>query len=79
MEWKILNEIFYNNYQWNIAYKFTSDWKNTNLSEAKTIPNPPNRYLADPFVVKKDGNHYCFVEDFDKKKKKNFKGLLLFK
>ena len=69
---KIFNEIFYNNYQWNIAYKFTSDWKNTNLSEAKTIPNPPNRYLADPFVVKKDSNYYCFVEDFDKKKKKGF-------
>ena len=69
---KIFNEIFYNNYQWNVAYKFTSDWKNTNLSEAKTIPNPPNRYLADPFVVKKDNNHFCFVEDFDKKKKKGF-------
>ena len=67
---KVLNEIFFKNYQWNIAYKFTSDWKNTNLSEAKTIPNPSNRYLADPFVVKKDQNHYCFVEDYDKKKKK---------
>ncbi|MDA9232370.1 hypothetical protein N9O63_00980 [Candidatus Pelagibacter sp.] len=29
-----------------------------------TIKNPPNRYLADPFVIKHNNKNICFVEDF---------------
>jgi hypothetical protein len=28
------------------------------------IPNPPGRYLADPFPIDVDGRHYLFVEDY---------------
>ena len=67
---KILNINLLQNYRWNIAYKFTDKWEDINLGDAKQIPNPPNRYLADPFIVKKDQNHYCFVEDYNCKLKK---------
>jgi hypothetical protein len=30
-----------------------------------TIANPVGRYLADPFVISKDGRRVCFVEDYD--------------
>ena len=29
------------------------------------LPNPPGRYLADPFPIEVDGHHYLFVEDYD--------------
>merc|ERR1711991_795059 len=54
----------------NVAYQFTNEWKNINSSKLNKIPNPPNRYLADPFVIKKGKNHYCFVEDYNTKNKK---------
>ena len=53
-----------------MAYQFTDKWKNVDLSNAKKIPNPRNRYLADPFIVKRGSNHYCFVEDYNIKDKK---------
>ena len=62
---KILNKNFLHNYKWNIAYKFTNEWQGVNLTQTKIIPNPPNRYLADPFIIKKGDNHYCFVEDYN--------------
>jgi hypothetical protein len=30
----------------------------------RALPNPPGRYLADPFPIQIDGRHYLFVEDF---------------
>jgi hypothetical protein len=30
----------------------------------RALPNPPGRYLADPFPIAVDGRHYLFVEDF---------------
>jgi len=65
-----LNKILFQGDQWNVAYQFTDDWKKVNLSKSNKIPNPPNRYLADPFVIKKGKNHYCFVEDYNTKNKK---------
>ena len=67
---KILNKNFLHNYKWNIAYKFTNEWQGVNLTQTKIIPNPPNRYLADPFIIKKGDNHYCFVEDYNCKTNK---------
>ncbi len=42
-----------------------SHWRGAVLSDAVTIPNPPGRFLADPFVVERGGRTCCFVEDFD--------------
>jgi len=67
---KILNKILSRSGQWNVAYQFTDQWKIVNLSKSNKIPNPPNRYLADPFVIKKGKSHYCFVEDYNIKDKK---------
>jgi hypothetical protein len=30
----------------------------------RVIPNPPGRYLADPFPIEVDGRHYVFFEDY---------------
>ena len=60
-----MNKKLLSNYRWNVAYKFTDKWEDKNLTQVKRIPNPPNRYLADPFIIKRDKSHYCFVEDFD--------------
>jgi len=67
---KTANKILSRGDQWNVAYQFTQEWKSVDLSKSNRIPNPPNRYLADPFVIKKDKNHYCFVEDYNTKNKK---------
>ena len=31
----------------------------------RIVPNPPGRYLADPFVIEADGRHLVFCEDLD--------------
>jgi hypothetical protein len=51
--------------KWNIAYKFSENWKDFNLSNLIKIPNPDNRYFADPFIWKEGQVYYCFVEDFN--------------
>jgi hypothetical protein len=33
----------------------------------RRIPNPPGRYLADPFPFEHGGRHYLFVEDYSVK------------
>jgi hypothetical protein len=50
--------------RWAIAYS-RRFWTAAALSEGKRIPNPRYRFLADPFVIRKDGKHYIFVEDYD--------------
>jgi hypothetical protein len=30
----------------------------------RALPNPPGRYLADPFPIEVDGRHHLFVEDY---------------
>jgi len=67
---KIINKFLSRTNKWNVAYQFTNKWKNVDLSKSNIIPNPPNRYLADPFVIKKGKSHYCFVEDYNMKNKK---------
>ncbi len=51
--------------RWGVAYQFTDDWQHVNLTQSTVIKNPPNHFLADPFIVTKNGQHYCFVEDLD--------------
>lgn len=68
---KIIRKITKKNYRWGVAYQFVDNWKDvTKLSSSKKIPNPPNCFLADPFIWQKDGVHYCFVENYNYLKKK---------
>jgi hypothetical protein len=50
--------------RWGVAFQ-RSNWRNLVMWRATRIPNPPGRFLADPFVISKNGKDYCFVEDFD--------------
>ena len=49
---------------WQVSF-VRSDWRDAALQQARPIDNPPGRYLADPFVIRRTGRDYCFVEDFD--------------
>ena len=57
-------------YRWGIAYQFVDSWRDAELGRSIKIPNPHNHFLADPFVIYRNGSHYCFVEDYDLIKKK---------
>jgi hypothetical protein len=50
-------------WNWGVGYTF-GDWRNAVLWRSKTIPNPPGRFLADPFAFEHSGSHYVFVEDY---------------
>ena len=50
--------------RWHVAF-LRSDWRNAVLWRAIDLENPPWHYLADPFVISRNGKDYCFVEDFD--------------
>jgi len=52
-------------FRWGVAYQFSKKWNDAMLWRSQRISNPKNRYLADPFVIKQNGSHFCFVEDFD--------------
>lgn len=51
--------------RWGVAYQFTRDWRDAVLWRSKVIKNPPNKFLADPFAVCRDGRHVVFVEEYD--------------
>jgi hypothetical protein len=51
--------------RWSVAYQFSKKWNEAMLWRSQRISNPKNRFLADPFVIKKNGSHFCFVEDLD--------------
>ena len=62
---KLLNRILRRRYRWSVAYQFTNNWKDAVLWKSIRIKNPINRFLADPFVIHRKGEHYCFLEDYD--------------
>jgi methionyl-tRNA formyltransferase len=62
---KISRKVQGKSFRWGVAYQFSEKWDDITLWRSKKIPNPKNRFLADPFVIKKNGSHYCFVEDLD--------------
>ncbi|HEY2600282.1 MAG TPA: hypothetical protein VGI67_01910 [Thermoleophilaceae bacterium] len=35
-------------------------------SAVRALPNPPGRYLADPFPIEVSGRHFLFVEDYSR-------------
>ena len=51
-------------YRSTVAY-LHSDWRNAELQNGTRLYNRPFHYLADPFVICRNGKTYCFVEDFD--------------
>lgn len=50
-------------WRWSVGYTF-AHWRKAVLWRSKVIPNPPGRFLADPFVVEAEDGHYLFVEDY---------------
>ena len=62
---KISRKIQGKSFRWGVAYQFSEKWDDITLWRSKKIANPKNRLLADPFVIKKNGAHFCFVEDLD--------------
>lgn len=50
--------------RWGVAF-CRSDWRNLVMWRGTKIVNPPNHFLADPFVMTESNRDYCFVEDFD--------------
>lgn len=50
--------------RWGVAW-LRSDWPGAVLWRAERIANPPGHFLADPFVVRRDGRDVVFVEDWD--------------
>jgi hypothetical protein len=52
-------------YRWGVAYQFAENWQNSVLWRSNVIANPPYRFLADPFVFRREDLEVCFVEDYD--------------
>ena len=54
---------------WSVGY-IDNECKNNANSSYKKIPNPKNGFLADPFLLEKDAETYCFLEEYEYKRKK---------
>tara|TARA_B100001248_G_scaffold89409_1_gene65960 strand:- start:10989 stop:12650 length:1662 start_codon:yes stop_codon:yes gene_type:complete len=67
---KIIRKLFFYKLRWNVSYQFTNNWKDVVLRKSKTIKNPKNQFLADPFIVKRNELHFCFMENFCYKENK---------
>jgi len=50
-------------YQWSMAF-VRAPWRDAAFERATVVKNPPGRWLADPFVISRDGKTYCFAEDY---------------
>ena len=62
---KVFRKVSGRSYRWSVAYQFSDSWDDVTLWRSIRIQNPKNRFLADPFTIKRDGVHYCFVEDYN--------------
>ena len=51
--------------RWGVAYQFAENWQSSVLARSNIIANPPYRFLADPFVIRRGNLDLCFVEDYD--------------
>lgn len=49
--------------RWGVAFARTG-WQHLAMWKAQRIENPKGRFLADPFVITREGRDYCFVEDY---------------
>ncbi|AWK13386.1 hypothetical protein SK355_02880 [Candidatus Fukatsuia symbiotica] len=67
---KVLRTLTSRRYRWGVAYQYCLNWREVTLWKSKVIKNPPNSFLANPFIIERNCSHYCFVEDFDYTRKK---------
>jgi hypothetical protein len=51
-------------YRWNVAYVLRN-WRDADYRKAIRLKNEPGHFLADPFVITRNGRSCCFVEDYD--------------
>jgi len=51
---------------WSIAY-VPSNLEKAFSKDFILVPNPPGRFLADPFLIKVQNTNYIFVEDIDRR------------
>jgi hypothetical protein len=49
--------------RWSVGF-VPSDWKEANLAKGCVIRNPRGRFLADPFVARREAQTAIFVEDY---------------
>jgi len=68
---KFNNLVLKKTIRWSVAFSYCN-WSNLVLWKSIKIKNPPNHFLADPFVISFEGEDFCFVEDFDFKSNKGF-------
>src|SRR5262249_25730560 len=61
---RFLKRIFGVDYRWRVAY-VKSDWPNAVLWRGVELKQPPQHFLADPFVISSAGQDFCFVEEYD--------------
>ena len=67
---RLVNKILNKKNKWHIAYQFVDNWNDVTLWKSKKIQNPKNHFLADPFIIKKNSKHYCFLEKYSYSKKR---------
>ena len=60
----IEKKLLHKDQRWGVAYS-REFWSDVELSAGRRISNPKHRFLADPFVFKRNGKHHIFVEDYD--------------
>jgi hypothetical protein len=49
--------------RWGVSFVF-SHWRDAVLWRATHVDNPKGCFLADPFVIRRNGRDYCFVEEY---------------
>ena len=50
---------------WNVAFQYCDDWRDISIRKSKIIKNPPNSFIADPFLFRHKEKDFCFVEEYD--------------
>lgn len=56
-------------YRWAFAFS-RNNWTSLAMDRSNRVRNPPNHFLADPFVVREGNRDFCFVEDYDYSRKR---------
>ena len=59
-------------WQWVVAFQLGADWRGFDPKRCVVLPNPPGHFLADPFVWRRDGRSFCFLEDYDRAARRGF-------
>jgi hypothetical protein len=63
----VLNVLLGRKEYWRIAW-YRGRWQEVGTAEFKVAENPGGGFLADPFVVTREGRHLCFVEEYHYRK-----------